>query len=1035
MKISRRDFLKISAVTTAGTFATTLGLPRAFGQADNPEGHPDGPLFFDRGYLAKMTGNHRPSICPFCSVGCGIGIFTGGIMEGEDEVIHIEGDPDNPINGCPDLKYTTGDTMGGGLCPKAQHIYYISQRDKNRNPKRLTKVLHRKPGGKDWDELDFGDAMARVVEKIKATRDATFKRINDSGQVVNRCEGIGFIGGSTLNNEPNYAFSKLLRSLGCVYVDNEARDSSATAIKAMKATFGRPGMTNTLPDMRNASQVLIVGANPAADQPVAMRWVFEAQDRNAASIIVVDPRLSRTAAKATDHVKIRPGTDLALIGGMINYVLSDPKNPYHENYVIRNTDATFLLNRRFLSAQDLRGVFSGFDEESRTYDKSTWKYRLEPSGMPRQDINVEEPRTVLNVLKKHFERYKPALVCRICGITTAQLNEICSKFAETGGKSRAGVVLFGRGVMSSTLGAQTVRAIAILQMLLGNIGVPGGGMVPLLTSSNTQGACDMGLLAEYLPGYLEMPLAGENSLDAYLKRVTPVSLDPSSQNEWKDYKIFMINLLRAFFGETATADNDWNFSMLPKLDPVTDYTTAGMFEAMNEGEVKGLVVLGENPALGPNAAARRRAIGKLDWLVVGDIFESETAAFWKSPDVPSSNTEVFVFPAPTVGERSGTVTNMSRWVQWQQRALSPSEDDKNRKEVIHLAAGMINGLKTAYESDGMYPEPLLALSWEDVQKDPEVMMYEIAGNKLDSAAATLKSVRELAADGSTRCGCWLYAGASQKELNRRNSYRSVDPSGIGLYREFAWSWPGNVRIMYNRASVNEEGLPYNPLRELVGYGQGKWKQNDLLDGPDKAPLEVRPFVATPVGVGKLFAQGMEDGPFPEFYEPPESRVKNWLAPGHQTNPLIRKSSLDKLAGFGSDLSKKYPVIGLTYSLSEHHGYGEVTRYSKGASELVPGFFVEVGSELAKEKSISSGDTVKVASPRNPEGITAKAIVTDRLEAVRILKDNLHMIAVPENFGFVAGPAGAPAHDLTPITGDPNTSSAACRTFLCDISKA
>jgi formate dehydrogenase major subunit len=939
--------------------------------------------------------------------------------------------------------------MGGSLCSKAQHIYYISQRDKNLNPARFAKVLHRKPNSGNWEELDFSSAIEMVVERVKKTRDNTFKRRDDSGNTVNRCEGIGFIGGSVTNNEPDYAFSKLLRAMGCVYVDNEARDSYAPAIKAMRETFGRPGMTNTIPDIRHANQVLVVGANPAADHPVIMRWLYEAQDNKpealAAKIIVVDPRLSRTAAKATMHVRIRPGTDLALIGGMINYILSDPGKPYQERYMLRHTDATFILDKAFLSAQDKKGVFSGYNAETRSYDKGTWKYRFLPEesgGAPRQDPLIQEPRAVLNVLRKHFERYRPTTVCRICGITTSQFNELCKTYASTHRKGESGVVLFGRGVMSQASGAQTVRAIAILQLLLGNIGVPGGGMVPLMTSSNTQGACDMGLLAEYLPGYLEMPIAQDKDFETYINRVTPFSMDVTSHNEWKNYKTYMINLLRAFFADAATKDNGWGYYLLPRLDPDTDYTTGGMFEAMDAGTLKGLIVLGENPAVGPNGSARRKAMSKLDWLVVHEIFESDTAAFWKSAEGKGSGTEVFLFPAPTVAEITGSVTNMSRWVQWQKAALTATVEDSNR-EAIYLADGLIDGLKQAYQSGGEFPDPITSLAWKNLrmdpkaQLDPEVIMFEIAGRETGDLenVVTLKDSQALAADGSTCCGCWLYAGATQKYLSDRSAHNSLDSANLGLYRDFAWSWPNNVRIMYNRASMGKEGKPFDDARQLVSYFKGKWKLNDGVDGPDTDPEKLRAFTATPVGVGKLFAEGMVDGPFPEFYEPLESGIKNWIEPAHQTSPVLKIKTLDKLAAFGTPEVKQYPVIGLTYSLAGHHGYGQVTRYSKGAKEIIPAFFIEVGADLAQKKGIANGDKVRVKSIRFPEGIVGHAVVTGRLKAVRILKEDLYMVAVPENFGFVEEPLGAPAHDLTLLSGDPNTSSAACRMFLCDIAKA
>ncbi len=1062
MNISRRDFLKISTMAAAGTFATTLGLPRAFAQDKSGRS----PLFLDRGFKAKIMGKHTPSICPFCSVGCGIGIYTGGLIggvekEGVDEVMHIEGDPDNPINGCPDLRRLRGgrrnpptvDTIGGSVCPKAQHLFYLTQRIKELNKNRLKKVLHRKPGAGGWAELDFKTAVAKVVERIKKTRDDTFVDLDDRDNGVNRCEGIGFIGGSATNNEPNYAFSKLVRALGLVYVDNEARDSYAPAIKAMRETFGRPGMTNTIPDIKNARQVLIIGANPGADQPAVMRWVFEAQDHSAAHVIVVDPRVSRTAATASMHVRIRPGTDLALIGGIINYILSSTDKIYNEDYVIRHTDASFVLDSHFLTATESKGVFSGFDESRKTYDKEKgkWEYQYNPREregeyknaiFPKQDPSFKMPRTVLNVLRKQFSRYTAPIVCQVCGIEAAEFEQLCKIYSSTYRSGDAGVILFGRGVMSQATGAQTVRALAILQLLLGNIGVPGGGLVPLLTSCNTQGACDMGLLAEYLPGYLEMPSASDRSLAEYLDRVSAKSEDPTSFNEWKkeNYEKYAVNFLQAMFAGSVSKSDDWGFDYLPKLDPDRDYTLGGMFDAMDAGTLKGLFVLGENPALGPNGAARRKAMGKLDWLVVYDVFESETAAFWKSQEGKGSNTEVFMFPSPTVAELTGTVTNMSRWVQWQERALSPSAEDASRREAIFLADRLADGLKKAYSSGGRFPAPITSLAWwsEKQLEKPTIVMFEISGNRYRegdemAASETLRKTGELMLDGSTRCGCWLYLGASQKKLNNRHEYHTSDLTGIGLYPGFAWSWPNNTRIMYNRASTGKDGKPYNSGQVLVDYGQETWNCNDILDGPEESPKKIRSFTATAIGVAKLFAEGMADGPLPEFYEPIESSSGNFLEHAHQVSPLVRIRKIDKIASYGSDTAKKYSVIGLTYSLAEHHGTGHLTRYSRGAEEVVPAFFIEVGADLAKEKGIANGDKVKVASPRLPGGITGFAMVTPRLNAVQKAQ---YMIAVPENFGFVGEePHGMPAHDLTLLSGDPNTGTAASRTFLCSIAKA
>jgi formate dehydrogenase major subunit len=494
------------------------------------------------------------------------------------------------------------------------------------------------------------------------------------------------------------------------------------------------------------------------------------------------------------------------------------------------------------------------------------------------------------------------------------------------------------------------------------------------------------------------------------------------------------------FAGSVSKSDDWGYEYLPRLDPDKDYTMNGMFESMNAGTVKGLFVIGENPALGANGAARRKAMGKLDWLVVYDTFESETAAFWKSQEGKGSSTEVFLFPAPSAAELSGTVTNMSRWVQWQQRALSPSAEDANRREAIFLADELFRGLKQAYSSDGKFPTPITSLSWwTDKQLEkPTIVMFEISGNRYRAgdemaASETLRKTDELLLDGSTRCGCWLYLGVSQKKLNNRQEYQTSDLTGIGLYPGFAWSWPNNIRIMYNRASTGKDGKPYNGTQVLVGYGQDAWSTNDVLDGPETGPKDIRSFTATSVGVAKLFAEGMVDGPLPEYYEPIESGSSNALEHAHQTSPLARIRKIDTIAVHGTDAARKYQVIGLTYSLAEHHATGQVTRYSRAIAELTPAFFIEVGADLAKEKSIASGDKVKVSSSRLPGGITGFALVTPRLNAVQ---KGQFMIAVPENFGFLGEePRGMPAHDLTLMSGDPNTGTAACRTFLCSIAKA
>lgn len=452
-------------------------------------------------------------------------------------------------------------------------------------------------------------------------------------------------------------------------MDSQARDTVAPAAIALKETFGRPGGTNHFADIKHAKAVMIVGANPASDTPVAMRWAFDACDRNGAKVICVDPRLTQTAARAHIHAQIRPGTDLALIAGIINYVLKEQK--FTKPYVLQYTDASFVLDKGFFSPTDTEGVFSGLSGDK--YDRSTWRYRLDAKGVPLSDETLSEPRTVLNVLKKHFQRYEPDIVCRITGVKLSAFEDMCKAFGETGSLGSSGVILFGRGVMQQAQSTQIIRALAILQLLLGNIGVPGGGLIPLYPEGNGQGAADFGLLWEFLPGYLALPSESDATLKDYVERCTPKTNDRTSFNKMKSYSNYTVSLLKAFYGNEATGGNDFCFTYLPRVEEGKDYSLSAIFEAINEGKIKGLVVFGENPALGPNGTFRRKALAKLEWLAVFDSFENETAAFWKAPkeNLAGSKTEVYLFPATMLGEHSGTLTNSCNGFSGRRRRLFP----------------------------------------------------------------------------------------------------------------------------------------------------------------------------------------------------------------------------------------------------------------------------------------------------------------------------------------------------------------------------
>ncbi|MFH1423261.1 MAG: molybdopterin-dependent oxidoreductase [Planctomycetota bacterium] len=1026
MKVTRRDFLKISAAGAAGLITAS----KAFGA-----GNEDVIEVRPRGFRGKIgSSDRRYVVCPFCSVGCNLVMYLR-----DDQIIHIEADIESPINGEPTVMQQAGKVFRSHICPKAFSGWHMVQR----STKRLEKVQVRKAGSDTWSEIEYPPAIKEVAERIAKTRDASFIRRSYEG-FANRCEGIAFIGGSNLTNEVCYGAAKLFRSLGLVYIDGQIRDTVAPSTAALKKTFGRAGGTNHFSDIANSKLVMIIGANPAADAPVAMKWAFDASDKNGAKIICVDSRLTQTAAKANIHARIRPGTDLVLIAGIINKVLQN--KAYTPPYVLQYTDASLVLDKDFYSAFDREGIFSGLIDDK--YNRSTWRYRLNEKGLPVSDETMSEPRTVLNVLKKHFQRYEPDTVCRITGIRYKMFEEICKMFCEAGSQGNTASILFGRGVMQQTQSTQVIRALGILQLLLGNIGVPGGGLIPLYPEGNAQGAADFGLMYEYLPGYMEMPNESDSTLKDYLQRNTPKSNNPNSFNEMKNYKKYLVSLLKAFYGPNATAGNDFCFDYLPRVKTGKDYSIHAIFEAIEEGTIKGLVVFGENPALGPNGVFRRKALSKLEWLVVYDSFENETAAFWKSvrEDIKDSKTDVYLFPATLLGEHRGTYTNSCRWIQWQDKGLVSIP--QARKDGLTLLTDLFENLKEIYSSEGEFREAVSKLFWnypEDEMRTSktELVMLEIAGQKLKEGIAfnvnqAVESMYELAADGSTVAGNYLYCGCAKKELFNRDKYIFGDSSGLGIYSGWAFSWPSNVRIMYNRADVNPKtGNPWNLICYVTSYATKAWISNDVIDGPEDAPEEIKPFTVLPQGVGHLFVSDMLDGPIPEYYEPLESLTKNVLPGNRQLSPVQKIRKYDTIAIASSDKKEElYTLIAVTFGLAEHYMQHVGTRSIAVTKELTPKFFVEIDHELAGKLGLSTGDKIIVKSPRLPDGIGAYVVVTKRLEPLEINGIKQHIVGIPDNFGFIGlVPDTASAFDLSPYSGDMNSSSAACRSFLCAIVKA
>ena len=794
-------------------------------------------------------------------------------------------------------------------------------------------------------------------------------------------------------------------------------------------------MTNHWIDIKNADVIMIIGSNAAENHPISFKWVTAAMERGA-KLISVDPRFTRTSSLADLYVPIRSGTDIAFMGGLINYILENKK--YHEEYVVAYTNASFLIHPDF----DFKdGVFSGYDPEKRKYDKSTWQYQLDENGVPKRDPTLQDPQCVFQLLKKHYRRYDLDTVSKVTGAPKEALKQAYELFSSTGEPGKAGTIMYAMGTTQHTYGTQNVRSYAIVQLLLGNIGVAGGGINALRGLHNVQGSTDMCLLFHILPGYLKTPIEADETLAAHLERVTPRTNDPKSVNWWKNYPKYMVSLLKAWWGDAATPENDFAFHFLPKNSG--NYSHIALFEAMYEGVIKGLIVLGQNPAVGgPNANMERKAMENLEWMVVSELWETETASFWKRPGVNPADiqTEVFLLPAAAWVEREGSVTNSGRWVQWRFKAVDPPGE---AKEDLWIVNQIVRRVRALYEKEGgAFPDPIVKLTWDygDGTPDVEQIAREISGtalvdlkdkegNVIVRAGEQVKNFTQLRDDGSTACGNWLYNYYTQ-EGNLAKRRVAEDPTGIGLYPQWGWAWPVNRRIIYNRASVHPvTGEPWDKEHPVIVWDPAakKWK-GDVPDG-GTPPNTIYAFIMKPEGHARIFGMGRADGPFPEHYEPWESPVRNLLSKT-QINPAIKiwASEMDYKGE-----ADKYPIVASTYRLTEHMQAGAMTRNLPWLVELQPELFVEIGEELAAEKGIQSGDRVIVESARGQvEGV---AIVTKRLRPFNINGKVVHEIGVPWHWGYSGIATGDSANVLTPHIGDANTMIPEFKAFLCDVRKA
>jgi len=810
-------------------------------------------------------------------------------------------------------------------------------------------------------------------------------------------------------------------------------------------------MTNHWIDLKNSDVILVMGGNPAENHPVSMKWIMKAKKERGAKLIVIDPKFSRTAAKADIFAQIRPGTDIAFLGGLIKYIIDNEK--YFKEYVVNYTDASFIVVPEFKLPDDLGGVFSGFDPEKRKYDKSTWKFELDENGVPKKDPSLKHPRCVLRLLQRHFARYTPEKVSEITGIPKDKIIEIYEVIASTGKPNKVMTECYAMGWTQHTTGVQNIRAMAIIQLLLGNVGMAGGGVNALRGESNVQGSTDHCILFHILPGYLPTPKAIDESLKTYIKRYTPVTHEPKSLNWWKHRPKYIVSLLKAFYGDHAQPENEFCYHYLPKRDENRSYDWLDLFDAMYKGKIKGFFAWGQNPACSTaNANKVRDALAKLDWMVTVNLWDNETASFWKGPgmDPKKIKTEVFLLPCAASVEKEGSITNSGRLAQWRYKAVEPPGECKPDAEIIDL---LYKKIKWLYEKEGgVFPEPILHLNWNYTNRkgsiDPTLIAKEVNGyftvnkvvkGKLFRKGEQVPNFVYLQDDGSTACGNWLYSGSYPEEGNMMARRGKEDPTGLGLYPNWAWCWPLNRRILYNRASVDPYGRPWDPERPVIKWDEEKKKWiGDVPDGP-QPPLAlggVLPFIMKPLGVGVIFGKGRADGPFPTYYEPVESPLsKNPLYPKYRFNPLakiFRAKPVDKLAMH----DPHYPIVGTTYRVTEHWQTGVMSRHMDWLLELEPQIFVEMSKELAREKGIKSGDKVIVKSPRGK--VWAIAIVTERIKPLNILGKTVHVVGLPWHFGWSwpkDGSGGDSANLLTPDVGDPNTVIPETKVFMVNIEKA
>jgi formate dehydrogenase major subunit len=887
-------------------------------------------------------------------------------------------------------------------------------------------------------------------------------------------------------------------------------------VPGLGASFGRGAATNFQQDMANRDCILFMGSNMAEAHPVGFRWPMKARERGA-TLIHVDPHYSRTSAHCDLYVPIRAGSDIAFLGGLINYVLTQER--WFKEYVLAYTNASTLIQEGFRDAEDLGGLFSGYDPETQTYDAEEGRWAYEGSrsdrrgdgqatdvrsdtrapgvqtrgqkgvhgyaimggatphasprggttdhreGGPRRDPTLQHPRCVMQILRRHFARYTPEVVAEICGCSADDFLRVAELICANSGRDRTTALVYAVGWTQHTTGVQMIRSGGILQLLLGNIGRPGGGIMAMRGHSSIQGSTDVSTLYDLLPGYLPQPAADEAhaTLDAYVEH------EGLPTGYWANFREFIVSLLKAWYGDAATAENQYRFDWLPRIDG--DYSQLATFDRMARGEMKGYFLFGQNPAGGgPNAGLHRAGLRQLDWLVVLDWFPTESATFWKddpgAPPPEEIKTEVFLIPAAANPETDGSLTNTHRLIQWHTKAVDPPGDCRSDDWFVYQLGRRLKRLYA--RSNDPKDQPLLNLTWDyDHDEPPRLpdgspsriaddvdaakILMEINGYKVDQIdlrtgrPRLLQGFEELKDDGTTACGCWIYSGVYPEPGRNRAAERRR--TGDLIEPEWGFAWPHNRRILYNRASADPEGRPWSERKKLIWWDaeQRRWVGPDLPDFEPEKPPDYRPpdgatgmaalsgtapFIFKPDGLGWLFAPGgVKDGPLPVHYEPVESPVGNRLYPRQICTPGVRLFE-GPLNHLDRTPAEEYPIVATTYRLTEHYLSGPMSRFNAWLNELQPEMFVELSPELAAERGIVHGGWVTVRSARGR--IEARAMVTRRIRPLLVGGRVIHQIGLPFHWAFSGEVVGGNANDLTSLVAEHNVSMHEGKAFTCQV---